>query len=159
MIIKFNSSGLNTPGDFTHQGTAISVDILSPPDVLGFRVFIPNIGDIRIQNDDYIIVRNGERKVILRSDYLANSQLSRLVTEEIGIQLLEDMIQALQDLPVLDAVKLDLLKTVDVVLIMVVGNKINAARTICNAIATTANFSTTRKNALLALLDAAILLL
>lgn len=159
MIIKFNSTGLNTEGNFTHQGTTITVDLLLSPNTLGFRVFIPEVGDVRIQNNDYIIVNNGDRKVILRADYLANQQLRRLVVHEVAIQLLEDMIQMLQDLVATDAVKLDLLKTVDVVLIMVIGNKITAARVICAAIATTANFTTARKNALLAQLDTAIALL
>lgn len=112
-----------------------------------------------IGTNDYIIVKNGDIVVVSQADYTNNVSLKRKVVEEIAIQLLEDMIQALDNLAVTDLVKLDLLKTVDVVLIMVVGNKIQAARQICNAIATTANFTTARKNALLALLDTAIALL
>ena len=112
-----------------------------------------------LKTGDYAFLLNGHAKVVTQTEYQNDELLKRLVVERVAIGLLEDMIQALQDLAVTDAVKLDLLKTVDVVLIMVVGNKIQAARTICNATPTTANFTTARKNALLSLMDTAILLL
>jgi hypothetical protein len=158
MIVKFDHTD---PFEFPEVIEYFVLDDPGPPpqQVLGWRIDHPTLGSISLNDGDYIIAYPGDVRVISNSDYESNEQLRRLVIKEIAIKLTEDMIQALQDLPVTDAVKLDLLKTVDVVLIMVVGNKIPAARTACNAIATTANFTTTRKNVLLGMLDDAMDLL
>lgn len=113
-------------------------------------------GFVIVRTGDYIITYDGEVKVINQDEYENSIQLKRLVVQEVSIALLEDLIQAFEDLAVSDTVKIDLLRTIGPSTDMIIGNKISAARRIANAIPTTANFTAPRKNGLLALIDDAI---
>jgi hypothetical protein len=154
MVVKFNSSAL--PDQATIDQFQIR-QVTIAPDVLGW--FATDLtGDILLSEGDYFLSYSStDFRVVRRTEYLANTQLKRLVIEEIAVELIENIIQGFVDLAATDAVKLDLLKTIDVVLIMITGNKINASQVIATAIPTTANFTTPRKNGLIALIDAAIL--
>lgn len=158
MIIKFDSAFIsNVPGDYNYQssGIVVTVDILLSPATIGYRTFIEDIGDVRIKTGDYLYQESGVKKVILSADYASNPTLKRLVTREIGEDLMESIIQGFVDLATTDLNKLDILRTIGPCMDMIVANKIQAALVIANVIATTVNFTQARKNALIALIQAA----
>lgn len=160
MILKFDSTGLNTPGDIDYQGTGIivTVDILVSPSTLGYYTFIENVGDVRIQTGDYLYQEDGIKKVVTSAQFQNNPQLKRLVTREIGEDLMESIIQGFIDLPVAftDARKLSILITIGPVMNAIVANKLGFALAVANVIPTTADFTAGVKSAFIALITAAV---
>lgn len=157
MIVRFDSTGLDTEGDFNYQnsGIIVTVDLMTRPNILGYRTYIEGTGDVRIETGDYLIAENGIRKVVKVAQYQSSVQLKRIVVREVAIELLETVIQAFVDLAATDLVKLDLLRTIGPCMDMIIANKITAALVIANVIPTTANFTTARKNALIAMIQTA----
>ena len=156
MIVRFDSVGLTNIGDVDFQGFTITVDLLSPPSTLGYRIYIDNIGDTRIVTGDYLYQENGLKKVITAAQYAANATLKRLVTREIGEDLMEAIIQGFIDLAATDAQKIAILRHIGPCQDMIIANKINASLVIANALPTTTEFTTARKNGYIALIQAAV---
>lgn len=158
MVVKFDHLD---PFEYPEVIQYFVIDDPGPPpqQELGWRLDLPDVGSVSLNDGDYIIAYPGDVRVVSAADYQSNVQLRRLVIQEIAIELLENMIAALYALPVEGSVKLNLMDTVAPVFILVTGNKIEEARDACNLTATTTNFTNGRKNVLLGMLDDAIELL
>lgn len=154
MIIKFNTASIPAEPIFS-QLNLRNQEITQG--VFGWYALDENHNDVQVNNGDYFIIYDAiQFKVILRSAYLASANLQRIVTEEIVIQLLEDIVQAFNDLPISDANKLSILNTTGATMNAIVSNKLTFALAMFTATATTANFTAGVKTAGLNLINAAI---
>lgn len=152
MLIKFNSSLLPSAEIITLLNLR---EMQLAPGVFGW-VATDNTGDVYVNNGDYFIVNGNDFKIIARDNYIANTDMNRLVVKEISIELMENIIQSFVNMAITDAVKLSIIVTINPTLTAIVGNKLQFARAIYVATATTTNFTTGIKNAGLSIIDAAI---
>jgi hypothetical protein len=154
MIIKFNASSLPSQA-IIDQIQLRNVEL--SPAVFGWYTTDSNGNDILTVEGDYFIIQDATHyRIIRRVDYLASPMLQRIVTEEIVIQLLEDIVDAFNSLPISDVNKLSILNTTGATMTAIVANKLTFALAIFTATATTANFTAGVKTAGLNLISAAI---
>lgn len=170
MIIKFDSTGLTELGVIENfqgvNGLSVTVDLLLDDQqhpnypiegrIIGYSVYVDDVGDVRIVTGDYIVFIKPKTSVITMSEFENDLEKKRIVQHEIAVGLLEDIIQLLVDLSVTDTIKIELLRHVAPVIDMVNGNKLTAANVIANALPLTSNFTNGRKNAFLATIAASL---
>lgn len=160
MIVRFDSTGLDTEGDFNYQnsGIIVTVDLMTRPNILGYRTYIEGTGDVRIETGDYLIAENGIRKVVKVAQYQSSVQLKRIVVREVATELMESIIDGFEALPAAftDLRKLSILNTVQPVLNMIVANKLQAANRIAAVIPTNADYTTGVRTQFLLLIQTAV---
>jgi hypothetical protein len=151
MIIKFD------PLSLPSQAIQNQINLRSVENSLGWYVTDKQQNDINVNPGDYFIVLDSNNyQIILRTDYLASAQLQRTIIGEIAIQLLEDIIDSYDTLPVTDTIKQNIQAITAGAMIGIIGNKLQFARKNLNATAVTGNFTAPIKAAGLAMIDAAI---
>jgi hypothetical protein len=154
MIIKFDP--LSLPSQAIQNQINLRL-VEQSPGVFGWYVTDKQQNDINVNPGDYFIILDSNNyQIILRADYLVSTLLQRIVIAEITSQLLEDIVDAFNSLPISDANKLSILNTVGATMNAITANKIQFSLTIFTATATTANFTAGVKTAGLNLINAAI---
>lgn len=158
MIIKFNSTGMNTVGDFDYQGVIITVDILVSPSTLGYRTVDSETGDSRIVTGDYIFKSNGTVKVYKAIDYIANggnNLTNEAVRRGVGDDLIKEVITAIKNLPVAftNDRKANIGNTIGVSLWLAERGELVLGRAQANNTATNADYTASVKSGLISIFD------
>lgn len=151
-MIKFNSAA--APSFVLHE---ILTD--DPhPDGLTFGDWVKTkTGVVRVFDGDHLDDADLENIIVITVDEFANDVDKRQkVKEIIGRETLREIWKAFQTSGLSETVKGSILQTISVVLTACLAGEVQIARNIANATATTADFTTGRKNVLLGILDAGI---
>lgn len=136
----------------------IKLEVLTPPDTMAHFIYFTEGGSDRIFVGDYIKEDRGKITLIRAAQYAAELHSRRTVVAGIAMQLMEDIIQGFEDLPVqvTDAQKIAILRHVGPCQDMIIANKLVAALRIAEALPLTAEFTSGRKAGYVLLIQTAV---
>lgn len=126
--------------------------------IIGYRVFIHGIGDVRIVNGDLIVLNDKDEPIdVVTSSELSSSENRQQIAKDIVAEELRVAIwKAFKDANLTNNVKLSIANTIIITLLLISQGEVQLARVAANMTATTADFTAGRKTLLLSLIDAAI---
>ena len=152
-ITKFSSA---SPPSF------VKTDVFNagPPVIMASWVNLQG-NDIKLSDGDYIIQddNNIVTGYITAAQYAVGNGNTQIIKETVSKQCLRTIWQTLSQSGLTDTVKASLINTILSTIVALTAGEVKAALIIANATATTTDFTTARKNALITILNNSIALL
>lgn len=114
---------------------------------------------LRAKNGDLITISNGRIRILLSEDFIRDSEERDAVLEKIGKDCMRVIIKAIRTQVPNGADRITIVKLLNPVFTLLGDGFIQDARDMANAEATTAVFTTARKNFVLSEIDKALLII